>query len=69
MQKHYFEQSKGKSEVHPTCKGKPKWRFDMRRSGFKPPFKNQPRNFQQGQQAWNAIKMTLAVEKWTKGPL
>ena len=29
----------------------PKGIFDQRRSGIKTPFKNQPRNFQQGQQA------------------
>ena len=47
----------------------PKGIFDQRRSGFKPPFKNQPRNLQQGQQARSGTKPTIAVEKGPKGPL
>ena len=51
MEMHYYEKRKGKLEVHPTWRGNTKGRFGQRRSGFKPPFKNQLRNFQQGQQA------------------
>ena len=67
---HWYEKRKVKLEFHPSWKGNTKGILGKRKSGFKPPpFRNQPRNFQQGQQARSGIKLAIAAGKWTKGPL
>ena len=66
MEMHCYEKSKGKLEVHPTWKGILEEMFEQSRSGFKLTFKNNPRNFQQGQQAQTRVNPAAAMGK---GPL